>query len=94
MGELTGLESEGVTYQKSNDQQLFLFLRHTTKFKKTRKHSSRMHSDRAVTKLNSEPVSMRPIVDRQTPMKTLTSLAVGKKHRNSGSDKGNVINIG
>ena len=35
-----------------------------------------MHSDRAVTRPSSEPVSMRPIVDRQTPVKTLPSLAV------------------
>ena len=37
-----------------------------------------MHTDHAVSRLSSEPVSMRPIVDRQTPMKTLPSLAVGK----------------
>ena len=45
----------------------------------TRKHSSRMRTDRAVTRLRSEQVAMRPIVDRQTPVKTLSSLAVGKK---------------
>ena len=28
---------------------------------------------------SNEPVSMRPIVDRQTPVKTLPSLAVGNK---------------
>ena len=47
----------------------------------TRKRSSRMHAkytNRAVTRPSSEPVSMRPIVDRQTPMKTLPSLAAGK----------------
>ena len=43
----------------------------------TRKHSSRMHTDRAVTRSSSEPVAMRPIVDRQKPVKTLPSLAVG-----------------
>ena len=37
-----------------------------------------MHTDRAATRPSSEPVSMRPIVDRQTPVKTLPSLAVGK----------------
>ena len=37
-----------------------------------------MCTDRAVTWPSSEPVSMRPIVDRQTPVKTLPSLAVGK----------------
>ena len=37
-----------------------------------------MRTDRAVTRPNSEPVSMKPIVDRQTPVKTLPSLAVGK----------------
>ena len=48
----------------------------------TRKHSSRMRTDHDVTRPSSEPVSMRPIVDRQTPLKTLPSLAVGnyKKH--------------
>ena len=45
----------------------------------TRKHSSRMRTDRAVTRPSSEPVGMRPIVDRQTPVKTLPSLAVGNK---------------
>ena len=44
----------------------------------TRKHSSKMHTNRAVTRPGSEPVSTRPIVDRQTPAKTLPSLAVGK----------------
>ena len=39
-----------------------------------------MRTDRAVTRPNSEPVSTRPIVDRQTPVKTLRSLAVGKNH--------------
>ena len=38
-----------------------------------------MHTARAVTRPSSEPVSMRPIVDRQTPVKTLPSLAVGNK---------------
>ena len=52
---------------------------------KTRKHSSRMHTDRAVTRPSSEPVSMRPIVDRQTPVKTLPSLAVGKKLKHANS---------
>ena len=36
-----------------------------------------MHTDRAITRPSSESVSMRPIVDRQTPVKTLPSLAVG-----------------
>ena len=40
---------------------------------KTRKHSSRMRADRAVTRRGSEIVAMRPIVDRQTPVKTLPS---------------------
>ena len=48
-------------------------------FQRTRKHSSRMHTDRAITRPSSESVSMRPIVDRQTPVKTLPSLAVGNK---------------
>ena len=34
---------------------------------------------------SSEPVSMRPIVDRQTPVKTLPSLAVGKKLKHVNS---------
>ena len=44
----------------------------------TRKHSSRMRTNRAVARPSSEPISMRPIVDRQTPVKTLPSLAIGK----------------
>ena len=44
-----------------------------------------MHTDRAVTRPSSEPVSMRPIVDRQTPVKTLPSLAVGKKLKHANS---------
>ena len=47
-----------------------------TKLSLTRKHLSRMRTDRAVTRLSSEPVSIRPIVDRQTPVKTFPSLAV------------------
>ena len=37
-----------------------------------------MRTDRAVRRPSSEPVAVRPIVDRQTPVKTLPSLAVGK----------------
>ena len=37
-----------------------------------------MRTDRTVTRPSSEPVSMRLIVDRQTPVKTLPPLAVGK----------------
>ena len=37
-----------------------------------------MRTDRAVTRPCSEPVSVRLIVDRQTPVKTLPPLAVGK----------------
>ena len=44
----------------------------------TRKHSSRMRTDRVVTRPSSEPVSITPIVDKQTRVKTLPSLAVGK----------------
>ena len=44
-----------------------------------RKHSSRMRTDRAVKRMSSDQVAKRPIVDRQTPVKTLPSLAVGKK---------------
>ena len=47
------------------------------KYRKTRKHSSRMCTDRAITRMSSDRVAMRPIVDRQTPVKTLPSLAVG-----------------
>ena len=39
----------------------------------TRKHSARMRTDRAVTRPSSERVAKRPIVDRQTPVKTLPS---------------------
>ena len=44
----------------------------------TRKHPNTMRTDRAITRPSSEPVGMRPIVDRQTPVKTLPSLAVVK----------------
>ena len=37
-----------------------------------------MLTDRAITRPSREPVGKRPIVDRQTPVKTLPSLAVGK----------------
>ena len=49
--------------------------------RKTRKHSSRIRTDRAVTRPSSEPVSMRSIVDTQTPVNTLPSLAVGNNER-------------
>ena len=39
----------------------------------TRKHSSRMRTDHAVTRANSERVAMRPIVVGQTAVKTLPS---------------------
>ena len=42
-----------------------------------------MRTDRAVTRPSSEPVFMRPIVDRQTPVKTLPSLAVSNKQKES-----------
>ena len=46
----------------------------------TRKYSSRMLTDRAVTRMNCEPVAMGPIVDRMTDAcKTLPSSEVGKK---------------
>ena len=45
-----------------------------------RKHSSRMHTDRVVTRPSSESVSMRPIVDRRMPVKTLPSLVVGNNY--------------
>ena len=51
----------------------------------TRKHSSRMHTDCAVTMPRCERLGMRPIVDRQTPVKTLPSLAVGKKLKHANS---------
>ena len=38
-----------------------------------------MHTECAITRQSSEPVAMRPIVDRQTPVKTLLALAVGNK---------------
>ena len=43
----------------------------------TRNDSSRMRTDHSVTRPSSESVSMRPIVDRQTPVKTLPSPALG-----------------
>ena len=46
----------------------------------TRKHSSRMRTDHAVTRRSSDRVAMRSIVDIQTPVKTLPSLAVGNEY--------------
>ena len=51
----------------------------------TRKLSSRIRTDRAVTRPCSEPACMRPIVDRQTPVKTLPSLAVGNIQCDNGA---------
>ena len=45
----------------------------------TRQHSSRMRTDRAVTRSSSERVSSRAAMDGQTPVKTLPSLAVGNE---------------
>ena len=39
-----------------------------------------MRTDRAVTRMSSDRVATRPIVDGQTPVKTLPSLAVGNKY--------------
>ena len=58
-------------------------IRESEKDQRTRKHSSRMQTDQDVTRPTSEPVSMRPIVDRQTPVKTLPSLAVGNNRKRS-----------
>ena len=38
-----------------------------------------MSADRAIRRPTSEQVAVRPIVDIQTPVKTLPSLAVGDK---------------
>ena len=46
---------------------------------KTKKHFSRMCTDRAVTRMSSGRVALRRTVDRQTPVKTLPSLAVGNE---------------
>ena len=46
-----------------------------------------MRTDRTVTRPSSEPVFMRPIVDRQTPVRRLPSLTVGNK-RNWTEDGG------
>ena len=54
---------------------------------KTRKHSSRIRTDRAATRPSSEPASLRLIVDRQTRVKTLPSLAVGNEYKTSCSKK-------
>ena len=37
-----------------------------------------MRADRAAIRMSSDQLAMRSIVDRQTPVKTLPSLAVGK----------------
>ena len=41
-------------------------LLHVKKLKKTRMHSSKMRTDRAVIRMSSDQVAMRPIVDRMT----------------------------
>ena len=46
----------------------------------TRKYSSRMHTDRNITRLSRECVAMRLIVDGQTPVKTLPSPCGQQKH--------------
>ena len=40
-----------------------------------------MRTDRAVKRPRGEPVSMWPIVDRQTPVKILLSLAVDNNRK-------------
>ena len=62
-------------------------------FRKTRQHSRRMRTDRAVTRPISERVATRPIVDRQTSVKTLPSLAVGKKPNKFYRDSKNANNL-
>ena len=47
--------------------------------KYTRNHSRRTRTDRAVTRMTSDWAAMRLIVDRQTTVKTLPSLAVGNQ---------------
>ena len=42
-----------------------------------------MRTNRAVTGMSSERVAVRPIVDRQTPVKTLPSFAVGNSTFNN-----------
>ena len=44
----------------------------------TRKHSSSTRTYRDITIMTSDRDAKRPIVDRQTPVKTLPSLTVGK----------------
>ena len=44
-----------------------------------------MRTDRAATRPNHDPVAMGPIVDRQTTVKTLPSLAVGKNGKTIGN---------
>ena len=53
--------------------QTYYLTRFLPKTIKTRKHSRRMHTDRIVIRPSSEQVAMRPIVDRQTPVKTVPS---------------------
>ena len=45
-----------------------------------RKASSRMHTDSTITRMSSDRVTMRPIMDRQTPVKTLPYLVVGNNN--------------
>ena len=51
-----------------------------TKFSTT-KHSSRMRTDHAVTRMSSDRVADCEQNDKQTPVKTLPSVAVGNEQR-------------
>ena len=46
-----------------------------------------MRTDRALRRPSSESVGVMTIVDRQIPVKTLSSLAVGKKLKLSSFDQ-------
>ena len=51
-----------------------------------------MRTDRAVTRLSSEPVAMRPIMDRQTPVEALSSLAVGNNKTSQFTVTNDIMN--
>ena len=47
----------------------------------TRKHSSRMRTDRTVTKMTSDRVAMRPIVDRMKHARENITCSCGRLKR-------------
>ena len=56
-------------YPNQHDNRIFLVAKGMTaqqRHSQTGKHSSKMHTDRALTRMSSDRVAMRPIVNRMT----------------------------